>query len=209
MRRALFLLTALAALALAAAPAQARYRAPCLGSGKGGPKCYFWNAKVLTVKDGDTLSVDIEGGGRHEERVRTTAIQAMEQSVYAKDPSRRRGECHALEATTRFERLVNASHKRVKLSAQNPKSKSLGRIRRTVWVRYKGHWTSVGKILIQEGHALWLPIGDTEWAWNETYDKLGQEARQAGKNLWDPSYCGSGPQQDVALRMWINWDPMG
>jgi endonuclease YncB( thermonuclease family) len=210
MRRAVLLAVAAALLAaLAAAPAHARYRAPCLGPGKGGPKCYFWNAKVLTVKDGDTLSVDIDGGGRHEERVRTTAIQAMEQSVYSKHPSRRRGECHALEATARFEQLLKASHRRVKLSAQNPKSKSLGRIRRTVWVRYKGHWTSVGAILIREGHALWLPLGDTEWAWNESYDEIGQEARQQGKNLWNPAYCGSGPQQDVPLRMWINWDPMG
>jgi endonuclease YncB( thermonuclease family) len=207
MRRVLLLAIALAVLA--AVPAEARYRAPCLGAGKGGPKCFFWNAKVLSIKDGDTLSVDIAGGGRHEVRVRTTAIQAMEQKVYAKDPSRRRGECHALEATSRFEKLVNASHKHVKLSAQNPKTRSLGRLRRTVWVRYKGHWTSVGAILIREGHALWLPLGDTEWAWNKTYDQIGQEARQTGKNLWNPAYCGNGPHQEVPLRMWINWDPMG
>ena len=207
LRRSILLAVALAAVV--ALPAQARYRAPCLGAGKGGPKCFFWNAKVISIKDGDTLSVDVDGGGRHEVRVRTTAIQAMEQSVYAKDPSRRRGECHALEATSRFEQLVNRSHKRIKLSAQDPKSTSLGRLRRTVWVRYKGHWTSVGSILISEGHALWLPLGGSEWAWNATYDKLGQEARQKGRNLWNPAYCGAGPQQDVPLRMWINWDPMG
>ena len=48
-------------------------------------------------------------GRPHDEaaqHVRMTGINAMEQSVYSSIASRRRGECHALEATSRLEQLI-------------------------------------------------------------------------------------------------------
>ena len=206
MRRVLLLTLALALLA--SAPADAHYIARCKG-GHSGPKCHFWNGKVTRIHDGDTISVDIAGDGTGRSfKVRFSSIQAMEQTVYSKYPNRRRGECHSLEATARIERLIKASHKRVKLSSQNRNAMSDRRLRRTVWVKYHGRWTNIGIIEMREGHALWLP-GLDEDVWNSTYDLLGQQARQAGKNLWNPTYCGVGPHQDVPLRAWVNWDPVG
>jgi endonuclease YncB( thermonuclease family) len=120
-RRFALLLIALTAAALPAS-ASARTGA-CLPDGTG-PTCHFWTAKVTDIADGDTIGVDIDGDGTHlERRVRFIDVQAMEQSVYStKHPERRRGECHALEATARVEQLIKRSHWRVRLAAQNPAS---------------------------------------------------------------------------------------
>src|SRR4051812_22892626 len=104
------LLAAVAVAAMPVAPAAAKL-GRCLGGR--GPVCHFWTGKVIRVDDGDTLHVNIKGDGRGARKVRVADIQAMEQSVYSTHPQRRRGECHALEATARLERLVKAGHRRV------------------------------------------------------------------------------------------------
>jgi endonuclease YncB( thermonuclease family) len=196
------------AFLVVAAPAGAVSRARCRG-GHSGPKCFFWSAKVKAVNDGDTITVDIDGDHTgHEYKVRFSSIQAMEQTVYSKHPNRRRGECHALKTTSRIEGLIRRSHWRVKLSSQNRHAMQDIRLRRSVWVKVQGRWTDLGSIEMEEGLTLWLP-GVQEDAWNSTYDLLAQQARQKGIGLWNPTYCGAGPQQDVPLRAWINWDPVG
>jgi endonuclease YncB( thermonuclease family) len=205
MRRVL--LVVLAAAACAAPPADAS-RGRCLGGGSG-PKCTFHTGKVTAVHDGDTISVDIAGDGTGRSfKVRFSSIQAMEQTVYSRHPSRRRGECHSLEATARVEQLIKRSGKRVRLSSQNPRAMADKRLRRSVAVRVNGRWENLGSILMGEGLTLWLP-GIQEDAWNATYRLLGQEARQKGIGMWNPTHCGSGPHQDVTLRAWVNWDPVG
>jgi endonuclease YncB( thermonuclease family) len=205
----LVLIATAAALVLAAAagPAAAKV-GRCLG-GKTGPRCHFWTGKVTRVNDGDTMHVDIDRDGTHRARtVRFINVQAMEQSVYSKHPARRRGECHALEATARLERLIRAGHKRVRLSAQNPRSHAGRRLRRSIAVKVKGHWRDLGRTMIGEGHALWM--ADTaEWAWNARYNVAQQRAARKGKNLWNPVHCGAGPAQEVPLRLWVSWDPVG
>src|SRR5436305_12718366 len=134
MRRVLLVLAALAvALTAAATPAGAVTRARCRG-GHSGPMCFFWTGKVIAINDGDTITVDIDGDHTsHPFKVRLSSVQAMEQTVYSHIPSRRRGECHALEATSRIEHLIRQSHLRVKLSAQHRNAMSDTRLRRSVW----------------------------------------------------------------------------
>src|SRR5438876_9078736 len=131
----------------------------------------------------------------------------MEQSVYSKHPSRRRGECHALEATARLEQLIRASHWRVRLAAQDPNSHADKRLSRSVAVKTGGRWQDAGAILMREGLTLWMP-GSVEDAWNPTYDRLTQDAHLKGIGMWNPTHCGAGPHQDVPLRACINWDPV-
>jgi endonuclease YncB( thermonuclease family) len=164
-----------------------------------------WTAKVVSVNDGDTIHVRLGG---HVETVRLSSIQAMEQSVYSPYPSKRRGQCHALEATARLERIIRAGHGRVRLSAQDPRSHAGYRLRRSVAVRIGGRWRDVGLMLVREGHALWMS-GTTEDRWNRAYNEAEQRARQDGAGLWNPVHCGRGPAQDVPLRLWVSSDPVG
>jgi endonuclease YncB( thermonuclease family) len=164
-----------------------------------------WVAPVVSVNDGDTIHVRLHGAVRS---VRVSSIQAMEQSVYSPHPGKRRGECHALEATARLEQLVRRGHGRVRLSAQDPRSHAGHRLRRSVAVRIAGRWRDVGRILIREGHALWM-AGTTEDRWNRAYNRAEQRARLDGAGLWDPAHCGHGPAQDVPLRLWVSSDPVG
>jgi endonuclease YncB( thermonuclease family) len=198
-------LLAVTSVANAQTPA---YSAPC-GTGVAAPTCQFWTGKVTFIGDGDTLSVDIDGDGTKKPvRVRLTGVNAMEESVYTNVPEDRLGDCHAGEATARLEYLVKQAKGRVRLAAQDPTNTSRGRLRRAVAVMIHGKYRDVGRTLIVEGHALPLPTGD-EWAWNVSYGVLAERAAAAHENLWDPTFCGAGPEELAALKVWANWDAPG
>jgi micrococcal nuclease len=201
------MLAALLALLLLAAPAQAR-TGPCLPEG-GSPRCHFWTAKTIFVADGDTIHADVDGDGTHRWKpIRITGLNAMEMTRYSKYPSRRRGECHSLEATAALEKLIKHSHMRVRLAAQHPSSRSGHRLRRQVSVRVGGHWVDVAERLIADGHALWLPNSE-EWAWNRNYAPLAKGAQELRLNLWNPRGCGVGPASNAGLAMHLNYDADG
>jgi endonuclease YncB( thermonuclease family) len=163
-----------------------------------------WSGKVVAVDDGDTMDVRVDGRIR---QVRFIAVQAMELHDYR--PKHRRGECHGVEATVRLEQIIKRAHGRVRLTASRANLiDHKGRLRRSVAVRVGGRWKDVGEMLIREGHALWLPAID-ERHFNPSYNRLQQQAAQRGRNLWDPTYCGAGPDQDVPLRVWAASDPIG
>ncbi|MFI5932300.1 lamin tail domain-containing protein [Actinoplanes sp. NPDC051494] len=169
--------------------------------------CQVWTGKVVRVSDGDTLQVDLAGDGTPVPRsIRLIDVQAMEQSVYASDRAKRRGDCHALEATARLEQLVRAGGGIVRLTAQNPGSTSRDRPLRAVQVRINGAWRDVGLDLIGRGLALWQPF-QSEWAWNTAYRTASQRAARAGLNLFDTDACGTGPFQ--AARISVDVDYVG
>jgi endonuclease YncB( thermonuclease family) len=191
----------IAAVTAAASPASAA-TGPCV---PGGPTCHFWSGKVTFIADGDTIDVRV-GGRVHP--VRITGINAMELSRYSKYPSRRRGDCHGVAATNRLEQLLRRGHLRVRLAAEDPASRSGHRLRRQVSVRIGGAWVDVARTLLAEGHALWLPNA-VESAWKDDYRALAEQARAAGRRLWDPRGCGAGPSADAGLTLRLNWDADG
>jgi hypothetical protein len=151
--------------------------------------------------------VDIDGDHTsHPFVVRLSTVQAMELSDYRHN--HRRGECHGVEATVRLEQLIKRSHWRVRLAAQDPNSHADIRLSRSVAVKVGGRWQDAGEVLMREGLTLWMP-GSVEDAWNATYDRLTQEAHLKGIGMWNPTHCGAGPHQEVPLRAWVNWDPVG
>jgi endonuclease YncB( thermonuclease family) len=180
--------------------------AACLAvPGQPSARVHVWPARFVSINDGDTIDARIQG---RVYTVRLSSVQAMEQHTYSSDPKRRTGECNAVEATARLEQLIHRSHGRLRLSAQDPRSRADVRLRRSVAVRIHGRWRDAGQILIREGHALFMS-GLVEDRWNRIYNEAEQRARLDGRGLWDPTHCGSGPYQDVPLRLWVNWDPPG
>jgi endonuclease YncB( thermonuclease family) len=197
----------IAACLLLAAPATAgASTGSCLPDGSG-PTCHFWTGKAVSINDGDTIGVDVDGK-RREYQVRFLGLQAMEQTRYSDIPSKRRGQCHALEATNRVQQLLTKSHWRVRLSAQDPASRSGTRLARFIGVRVHGRWRDLGEILMHEGKTIFMGSG-TEPAWNRRYNLDGQQAALKHIGMWTPTHCGSGPSQDVPMRIWANWDPPG
>jgi len=170
-----------------------------------GPVCSYWYGTVTGVSDGDTLDVLVDGRGP--QHVRLNGVQAMELTTYSRTPAQRRGECHAVAATARLERLLPRGT-RVRLAAQSETSRSGTRPRRSVFVQRSGVWRDVARPLLREGHALWLPAGD-EPAHNAEYDLLAQQARAARVGLWRDASCGAGPAAGARLRVWVTWDANG
>jgi len=202
-----FLIAVLTAVALLAASASARAAepdGPCLPDQPDGPICHFELARVTYITDGDTIHVDLlDDDTTSTIRVRFTGIQAMEQTVYSHNRIKRRGECHALEATQRLDQLIDGSFGIVRLAVQDPNSHSGPRIRRSVQVMIDGQWQDVGRIMLAEGHALFL-ANRNEWAWNRTYSQIAQQAANAGIGIWNTEYCAGGPP--AAVKLWVHWD---
>ncbi|WP_045744200.1 lamin tail domain-containing protein [Actinoplanes rectilineatus] len=206
-RLAALTLTATLALLGAAVPAQAAMVA-CRHVASG-PRCLVWTGTVSWVADGDTPRVDLDGDGTRElVSIRLVGIQAMEQSVYSPQPAKRRGDCHALQATARFEQLVKAGGGKIRITALQASSSSGRRPLRSVAVRIDDQWHDVGLDLVRRGLALWLPFSG-EWAWDEQYRKATQQAAADRVGLFDTDFCGSGPSQDSGIRMTVNGDPDG
>jgi micrococcal nuclease len=218
-RRMRRLTIVLAAVALSALPAtaEAAWTGTCLPQvppaatpASDSPMCNFRRAQLLWVNDGDTIDVRMPtstGKSKHV-RVRITGIQAMEHTVYNSNPFRRRGHCHALQATERLEQLIRRSRGVVRLGAQDETSVSGRRARRSVAVKVRGSWQDVGSLLVAEGHALWHSQRD-EQVWNVPYNTLAQEAAAARVNLWDTDFCGGGPAEPAPLRVHVTYDPKG
>jgi endonuclease YncB( thermonuclease family) len=168
-----------------------------------------WTGKVAWVADGDTPMIDVSGDGTSTPRpIRLIGIQAMEHTVYSPKPSKRRGECHALAATARVERLVRAGGGIVRMTAQQASSSSRDRPLRSVAVRIDGVWRDIGLDLIRHGYALWLPSRE-EWAWNARYRLAAQQAAREGRQLYDTDTCGVGPYQSARPGLQVNYDAEG
>ncbi len=188
--------------------AQAASRGPCI-EGQAKPVCYFWTAKTTFVADGDTIQVDIDNdGSRAIKSIRFTGINAMELSRYSKYPNRRRGACHGLAATSLVESYIKRARGRVRLAAQNRNSVTGHRLRRSVAVRSGGRWVDLGRVVMEQGLALWLPNG-TENAHNREYHDLAEQAAGAQRGMYNPAACGAGPSPEAQLKVYVQWDADG
>ena len=205
MRRAVLALALLLATAAAAASPAHALTGPCLGPGQGGPTCHFWNAKVVSINDGDTIGVRVNGRGPVRQ-VRFIGLQAMELHRY--DPRHWAGECHSVAAAKRVRGLIRASHWRVRLSAENPADHFTYRLGRWIAVKLEGRWRDLGAIEMAEGLTLWMS-DVKETAWNSRYNALAQRAALRHIGMWNPTACGAGPSQSVPMRMWVNWNAPG
>jgi len=196
--------TILAALGAGAAAQAAEARtAFCLPPAQA-QICNVWSGKVTFVGDGDTVYVDIAGDGRTSSvPVRMTGINTTEQTVYSSIASQRRGECHSLEATARLEQLLRGNRFKVRLYALDPASVSGHRLKRVVATRVRGRWRDVGRILVTEGHAVWL-TGSREFAWNADYARRAERAAANRIGIWNPTYCGLGPSDASPLKVTVN-----
>jgi endonuclease YncB( thermonuclease family) len=206
MRRiSLISLTLLLAL-VAAAPAAARPPSSGRCSPGSPARCHFWYGKVTAVNDGDTFDVNIDGDGTQRGfTTRITGINTTEETRYSNVPSERRGECTAVQATAQVDKLLRASHKRVRLAAQNPGSRASYRLLRQASMRINGKWVDLGKWQLERGLA--LPFLDMkEWAWNYGYSRVAEQAAARGVGLFNPAQCGRGPSWGVPFKVWVNWD---
>jgi endonuclease YncB( thermonuclease family) len=198
------------ATAIAVPAADASFKAPCI-HGQKRPTCTFWGAKVKMVADGDTIKAVLDDDrSRAVQLIRFNGINAMELSHYSTRQRNRRGACHGVAAAGLVAHYVKRSHWHVRLAAQHASSRSGGRhrLRRSVWVKFGGHWQDLAKIEMEKGLALWLPNGK-EWAHNYEYHVLAEQARLAQRGLYDTTTCGVGPDQDIPVAVAVNWDADG
>src|SRR3954453_11448214 len=135
-------------LAVRAAHAE---RAPCIPGQPSSPTCQWWDAKVTLVADGDTVEANIKGVGQ--QQVRFIGINAMELTRYSHTPSKRRGDCHGLEAAAFVDKYMKPAHYRVRLAAEAAPSRSGRRLRRSVWVKSGGRYIDLAKAELAAGHA--------------------------------------------------------
>ncbi|HEY2600092.1 MAG TPA: lamin tail domain-containing protein [Thermoleophilaceae bacterium] len=181
------------------------FQVPCM-PGQAQPVCFAEDARLDYVDDGDTIDVDIPGAGNH--RIRFTGVNATEQSVYNNDLAKQQGECHALNATYLTTSMIRRSNDQVRLVYQNKLTRAGVRFVKDIQVFVRGSWHDLNALLISRGDALFLPNG-LETAWNREYMFLMQQAAHRGVGLFDTSFCGYGPDQDIPIQLTVHPNAAG
>jgi micrococcal nuclease len=182
------------------------FQMPCT-PGSSAPLCYAENAQLLWVDDGDTIDVRIPGASS-DSRVRMTAINATEQSAYDSNPGRQRGECWALNANYLLTAMLRRASGRLRLVYQNRLTRAGVRFVKDAQVLIRSSWHDLNSLLVSRGYALFMPNG-REWAWNREYMFLMQQAAARGIGMFDPTFCGFGPDQDIPLQVSVQWNAPG
>ena len=136
-------------------------------------------ARVISVKDGDTIVVSLDGG--KEENVRLVGINTPE-----------KGECFADEATRRLEDLV--AGRDVLLSTDVNDRDQYGRLLRYVWTD-DGF---VNGMMVEEGLALARRY-EPDTALADLLDAAQADAKSRGFGLWAPDACGAETGTGVAI----------
>jgi endonuclease YncB( thermonuclease family) len=207
---AICLLASIASVGAFAAPtASAAKRVPCVIGEKGGPKCSVLEARVKWSADGDTVKPKIRKGNKWlpKRPVRMTGIQAMELYNYSRRS--RKGECMAVEAAEALDKLVHGQVFRLVSMRKAAGGGARGRLRSTLQVKKGGRWIDPAMVLLEKGLVLWNPDGD-EWAWNEAYSGIAQEAASRGVGIWNPEACKRpGPSQNSPLKIKVKWNGGG
>lgn len=156
---------------------------------------------IRGIADGDTFYLNAK---QPSARIRLSGIQTTEIAHQGAG----RTWCHGLPAKNRLTALT--MNKQVLLRSLYPSYSWDGRRLRYAFVLSAGRYVDVQRLLLREGHALWHP-SEREWLYNHAYHVLADQAAIARRSgsIWDTDFCGSGPYQSAALKLWINWDADG
>ncbi len=132
-------------------------------------------ARVVRVVDGDTIVID---RGRGNERVRYIGIDTPE-SVKPNTPV----EFMAKEASAANEALV--AGREVVLEQDVSNTDRYDRLLRYIWLREGDGWVFVNLELVRRGFAQ-VATYPPDVRWTDTFLSAQQDARDAGRGLWDP-----------------------
>ncbi len=162
--------------------------------------------RVVQLSDGDTPYVDIWGDGvTTKQAIRLIDVQAPESAHYVHGGWVGKNWCHARAATARLSRLEPIGAE-VHLASRVKSSNSGGRRLRTVWARQPdGRYANVQRSMVRDGYVVWFGMLP-ENTHNVEHHKLADQAALAGKQIWNKTWCGYGPQQRAHLQLWVHWD---
>ncbi len=92
-------------------------------------------------------------------------------------------------------------------SASDTRSSIRNRRVRTVYVKsHNGSWFDASAYMLSAGLGQWMPKKD-EPVHNLQYRRIFDAARATAQNMWNPAFCGPGPEAN--LRLVVQPDPMG
>jgi len=149
-------------------------------------------ARVVSVTDGDTLSVDLNGTT---ERIRLIGVNAPEA-----------GECFASEATAELRSLTVGTTVRLVIDQTN--RDDFGRLLRYVFVDEQTRGTVfVNEVLVEGGFAI-SNRHEPDTARSDELDAAQQRARDAGRGIWSSDACGPAASVDLVISE-VNADAPG
>jgi micrococcal nuclease len=140
-------------------------------------------ARVISVIDGDTVDVSIDG---KVERIRLIGINTPE----TKDP-RRPKECFGEEASRKAEELLNRKTVTLEADPTQGERDRYGRLLRYIWLP---DGQSFNLVMIQEGYAFEYTY---DIPYKYQFKKAEREAKEGQKGLWAPDTCNGELKPDV------------
>ncbi len=149
-------------------------------------------ARVVSVTDGDTMTVEINGAN---ERVRLIGINAPEA-----------GECFASEATTELRSLTVGTT--VRLVTDQSNRDDFGRLLRYVFVDGRARGTLfVNEVLVEGGFAI-ANRYEPDTARANELDEAQARAQDANRGVWVEGACGPPAPVDLVISA-VNADAPG
>ncbi len=161
---------------------------------------------VARVTDGDTLRFANTANRRtnNYEVIRLIGVQAPEVSRKGFHA----GECNGDLAQSVLVDIAEG-RRAVLASAHDTRDTQRDRKLRTVYIQdANGGWIDLAAEMLRRGWGQWFPK-KTEPAHNLQYRELSEAAQAQGRNIWDPTNCGTKYSPGVPLQMWIQPDPSG
>lgn len=157
------------------------------GSTTAAPTTGPFGVRVLSVTDGDTIRVLVDGAS---EPLRLIGINAPES-----------GECLAAEATRRLAELVGEDP--VRLEADVSDRDDFGRLLRYVYSAD----VLVNEVLVREGLALARRY-QPDTTRSDQLEAAQAAAEREGVGMWDPAACGATAEGSIAIGR-IHYDAAG
>lgn len=136
------------------------------------------SAQVVTVIDGDTVRVSIDGA---EKTIRLIGINTPE----TVDP-RRKVECFGKEASNRAKEILQGQAVSLEADASQGNTDKYGRLLRYVWLQ---NGTNFNKQMIAEGYAYEYTY-DLPYKYQSEFKQVQAETQNAKRGLWSDETCG-------------------
>ena len=148
--------------------------------------------KVTKVIDGDTIAVNLTGGGGGSAIVRLVGIDTPE-----------RDKCGYAAATKGLRSLVG--RKTVVLRSDTGQTGLRGRPERRVLVPAGGQTVDATTWMLERGLGVWMPRKG-EITNSRAHHQAADRAAAAGLAWFDEDRCGAGPAPNGSLTMTVQWN---
>lgn len=142
--------------------------------------------KVISVIDGDTIKVDIDG--------KTVTLRLIGMDTPETVDPRKPVQCFAVEASNKAKEILHGRNVRLEVDNTQSERDKYGRLLRYVFLE---DGTFYNKLMIAEGYAHEYTYQNNPYKYQADFREAAKNAREDGKGLWNSKTCSGNTTQSA------------